>query len=384
MGLRLVIADSDKEYLNALVEYLANQELGKFYVTSLTEEHEFLEYIKNNENRSDIILIAAELCRKIKEKIREVNFGTVIILTAGDIPLNDLKYATINKYQCGNKIINDMRDIYQHQRGVIRVNAENERAKVIGVFSSQGGVGKTTVAVGLSIQLACEGKAVLYLNLENFPSTTLYFEGGEEKNFSNVLYYLQQQKPDISSKIKGAQCSDSYYGVYFFQPPDSPLDWNEVTEGQLERLLQELKKTGNYDYIVVDLSSSLNTKNIVVLGNCDNIILVLASTQVCRIKHQTLLRNLEIMSSVTKAPLTNKLHYILNCYDDKCSIPCAADDNLLDKEKLIKIPYISTLLLPAEKCYRIDMNCKFGTAMYQLVEDIKTEIKDERIGILDK
>jgi MinD-like ATPase involved in chromosome partitioning or flagellar assembly len=62
---------------------------------------------------------------------------------------------------------------------------------VISVVSPAGGTGKSSIAAGCSILCAGRGMRAFYMDLEDIPSTEMFFHGDSRQSFSNVIYQLK-------------------------------------------------------------------------------------------------------------------------------------------------------------------------------------------------
>lgn len=182
----LVIADEDKDYVSCLVDYIMCAHSAKFAVTSFTETASLLAHLEEGLNPPGIVLAGGKFI-PLLEQIAPGKRGLVIVL-CGEGQIGDRR--AINKFQFGEKIVSEMLRIFAEEASLeysFRQTLTHQKTKIMAVFSPVGGVGKTTIAVGASVQTAWEGKNCFYLNLENMASTPLYFTGEQEENFSGIL-----------------------------------------------------------------------------------------------------------------------------------------------------------------------------------------------------
>jgi cellulose biosynthesis protein BcsQ len=349
-----------------LVDYLISFQAAKFSVNSFTEERYLLEYLQKCEKTPDIVLASEDFYDKVRQNYQ----GLIIILVGGKTANISVACKTINKYQYGDRLVADIVKIYSEEGAVnssLSVQPLNtKKTRIIGIYSPVGGVGKTTIAVGASIQSAWEGKNIFYLNLENMSSTPLYFTGEQNENLSQVLYFLKNKGKSLSLQIEGAKCVDPQYNINYFQPPDSILDFNEDVSEELTILLRELKGSNQYHRIFVDMSSEINRNNLAVLRACDDIILVAQQNMASTVKIKYMLNELQLIRARENWDIMDKFKLVINKYALGSAID--VDQITFDgQENLLKIPFVEGLTLIQGEVYRLDLNSSFGKAMHELL-----------------
>jgi chromosome partitioning protein len=152
--------------------------------------------------------------------------------------------------------------------------------KIISVAMQKGGVGKTTTAVNLSAGLAELGCRVLAIDLDPQGNLTQHV-GHDPERISPTIYdvlkaELEGQPCDIHSCIVKT-------GEDFFLIPSQPeLSLVELSlmntlsrESILATILEEVN--GDYDFIIIDCSPSLNLLVINALTAADSIIIPIQS-----------------------------------------------------------------------------------------------------------
>lgn len=375
--LNLVVVDRDGEYVHSLLDYLMTEHAHQFLVSSYTEEKELASFLTEEEKTAncDLIVTSGDYYQQIKAKVKCM----VILLDDGKSKIKEKVERAINKYQYGERIVADILKLYTEE---IATQEEvlsdcdffdnKGKAKIIGIYSPIGGVGKTTIAVGACIQSAWEGQTVFYLNLENTPTTPLYFRGEQEKNLANVLYYLKGNKNKLALQIESSKCVDPLYRVHYFKPPDSIIDFNEDVTIELRSLLQILKTSQQYERIFVDLSSEINKNNLAVLKACDALILVAQDNMTSVIKLKGLYKEIRILFSPEKSEeLLKKCNLVLNKEFGVASGDVIAQNmpEVINNEKRViaRIPMVKHLVTLQEGLYKIDLNSGFGKAIHQLL-----------------
>ena len=207
----------------------------------------------------------------------------------------------------GEELLNTIRKVYeQNQRlkSLLRqTTSATQSGKVISVFSSKGGAGKTTIAVNLAVTLAQRKNAsigILDANLQ-FGDVALYLDLAPRATISDAI---------VEADSLDENNLDTYMTPYndrlsLMAAPTRPEQAGDITGGQVCAVLAQMKK--KYEYVVVDTSSDFNDITLSVLDNSD-VIVVLAGVDLPTIKNMKLC--LEIMQSLDYG--ADKVRVVLN------------------------------------------------------------------------
>jgi len=311
--LKLIIADTDETYVESIAEYMMLNYSQKIQVSSFTDKQCLIEYLSDEGNKIDVLLIESSM---YSDEIPTENTANVILLVAEKSDSDAGDFYTISKFQQGDKILSDIFNIFAQKddNGDVSIAGE-KKTKLVAVYSPIGGAGKTTVATSCAIQCAQKGLGVFYLNLEDFQSTPLFCDCKGDNNLSNILYYLKDNSKNLQMRIEGLKLYDSEYNLHYFCPPESLLDLQDSKPEELKTLLDEFRSMGQYDIVFVDMSSSFDDRNIAVLDACDEILLVLPQDAVSDIKIELFSNEMHILKERKGLDLSDKINMVLNKYN---------------------------------------------------------------------
>lgn len=364
--LNIVIADNDEAFLEALERFLRAYYRERFEMVCITTSKYLNEYIKNASKKIDILLIVPGFF-----PLRDMeNVNTIILMTDGRITAECEKYKTVEKFQTVQKLVRKIIDIYaDNNPDEVHVPFIDKKTKVIGVFSPNGGAGKTTMAIAMAMRSVQRGMKVFYLNLESVPSTSAFLDCNSEINLSHVLYFLKEKSKNLSLKVEGASLEYLNGGLNYFAPPDSPYEINEITGDDIRELVNQLKTLNKYDSILIDMCSMIDDRNMKIFEICDNIICILTTERCSQIKATQFLKLFEMAESKELQEIQNKIRFVMNKCDEMC---LNAQENFLIEGRLIeaRIPNRPEMFSSMGEKQEMSLRNDFGEAVNQLVSSV--------------
>lgn len=143
-------------------------------------------------------------------------------------------------------------------------------ARIIGIVSGKGGVGKTTFATNLGIALSGFGKRVVVVDCNITTPHLAYYLGA--KNYSITLNDVLRKDVDV----KFAPMDKD--GVMFIPGSENLNDIAKVEIDDLKKYVEKLSANNVYDYIVLDSAPGLGREAIATLKACNEIIFVTTPT----------------------------------------------------------------------------------------------------------
>lgn len=207
---------------------------------------------------------------------------------------------------------------------------KNNRCKIISIFSNKGGIGKTSLASNLALELSKitkENIALIDLNFQMGDITTFL----DLKPSFNISYMLENL--DKINETFLLSTLERYKGTSLYVLADPPYfkQADNIQPKQIAKLFSILKET--FSYIIVDAEASFDGKNIAALDNSDLIFLVTVANLPALRNTQRCLELFERLGYYKE-----KIKIIVNRYMENDEIKEDDIEKVLSKEIYWKIP----------------------------------------------
>jgi pilus assembly protein CpaE len=211
-------------------------------------------------------------------------------------------------------------------------NAKPKKSKcrVISVYSNKGGVGKTSIATNLALELAKmtkENVALIDLNFQ-LGDVTTFLDLKPSFNISYMLQNLDKINEDflLSTLEKYKDTS-----LYVLADPPYFKQVDDIVSKNISKLFEILRDT--FSYVVVDTSSGFDSKAMTVLENSDLVFFV-------TIVNLPALRNCQRCLELFEKMGFNqdKIQILINRYMENDEINAEDVEDVLGKRIYWKVP----------------------------------------------
>ena len=300
MSIRLVVADTDTEYLKRLTDVLQGYEdlqLSVFDSADKLQEALLKKHI-------DVLLFSSDI---YDGGLFSENIRVKIMLFDEDNPGNEAQRSLpqVQKYQSIPLIYQDMLRIYAEAGP--GATLPGSKTKFIAFYSPVGGAGKTTLSLACASRLARTGHKVFYLNLEDMPSDEVYLHNSFDVGITEILNKLDAHI-NMEAKLRGLLQSRED-GLSYTKHFDSPNDLREMTADEMGILLSDISATPLFEYVVVDMGCEYNARTVKVFETVDEIVLVERGDAYSEEKFKAFYSQLHIINEYGP-----KMKRVLNCY----------------------------------------------------------------------
>ena len=205
-----------------------------------------------------------------------------------------------------------------------------ESCRIISTFSNKGGIGKTSIAVNLAVELAQLTKdkvALIDLNLQlgdvaTFLDMTPPFAMDYIAN--NIQNLGEEELLKTMSRYKNTS-------LYVIADPLNIDKSQDITAEQIKNILTTLKKT--FSYIVIDIGTNIDSKTITALDMSD-LILLIAIVNLPAIR--SMQRCMELFEKLGYSK--EKIKLVLNRYIENEDIKATDIEEVVKQKVYWKIP----------------------------------------------
>jgi pilus assembly protein CpaE len=245
---------------------------------------------------------------------------------------------------------------------------EEIKSKVITVFSTKGGVGKTTIASNLAVCIARTTKkrvALIDLDLQ-FGDIAIMLNVSVKNTISDLIKEIGQ----IDSGIMEEYLVTHFSGVKVLPAPIKPEYAEYITSNHVEKIINTLREY--YHYIVIDTSASFHETVLTSLDMSDRILLV-STLDLPTIKNVK--AGLDVMETLHYPK--EKIHIVLNKASEQYGIKYKDFENTLRHPISAYIPEDSqTVITSANKGFPFVMTRTETKVAKAVMEICKNAISD--------
>lgn len=312
MKIKLAILEKDTNYLNRIVAAFSTKYSDKLEIYSFTDYKVALSNLDNT--KIDILLATEAFEVDITQLPKRCGFAYLV--DSADIDMVREQMA-ICKFQKADLIYKQILSLYsENTANISGIKLDNEGCKIISFMSISGGTGSSTMAAAFALACAARGKKALYLNLESFGSSDIFFTAEGQFDMSDIIYALKSKKANLALKLESCIRQDAS-GVYFFSQPKIALDLMELGTEEILRLISELSMSGAYEYIIVDMDFGLEKKFMDVYKQMHNIVIVGDGSEISNIKIIRAYEALTMLEQGADISITNRMSVIYNKFSNK-------------------------------------------------------------------
>lgn len=332
--LSTLIIDSDENAKELLKNYSNNLDflevtgcynsLEEAYNTILKEQPKIVFVNINTDSEKEYALI---------EKILNTTKQTKFIVTALSYDTNSI----IKAMRAGAReflpkpiLQEDFEKTLTKIKDITLGSDKTTNCKIITTFSNKGGIGKTSIATNLALEIA-------NITKEKVALVDMNFQLGDVATFLDI-------KPsfDISYVVKNLDGTDDEFllstldqyketSLYVLADPPYMEQAKDITPEQISKLFDALRKT--FAYVIVDTSNVMDGKTITVLDNTDFIMLVtivnLPAIRNCQ-------RCMDIFERLGYDPEKTKI--VINRYMENDEVSAEDVEEALNQKVYWKIP----------------------------------------------
>ncbi|WP_218094679.1 hypothetical protein [Paenibacillus solanacearum] len=271
----LVLLDSDAYFGDMLSAYIrSSDDAARFTVRCFKVFEQGLRFAE--ETTEPFILLIHESWLPLPDEVYRIKLGCTVIISNHPPSQGLLEYPVLCKYQPLDRLVSAVIAHY-NEFSVSEPLRGSKGTKVVAVYSTTGGAGKTVTAVHLAQQLALLGERTGCLSLEMLPSRAWYpaDAAASSEAFSGLLYYAKTNPQHIAGRLEKWKLKHPAFKFDYIPPTANVAEWREMTGADAAAMIGGIAAAGIYDTLVVDLESCPNEAGHSVLALADRVVWLL-------------------------------------------------------------------------------------------------------------
>lgn len=297
---RIIIADTDINYIAPLQFKFVEDFFEKVDVEIITDV-EYFEELFSAPQSADILIVSEEF---YSQSLQRHNISHIFVMNEqyNEEQTADHNVTPVFKYTSIKEIFNE---IIGKSADVLKEESASQETKIVLFYSASGGTGKTTVAMGIANSLTKGYKRVLYINTERLQTFQYMLNNHTAVTDAVVYSKLSAAAENIYSEIKHVIRKE----VFSYLPPfKAALMSLGLSYSVYEKIITSAKKSGEFDYIIVDADMTFDEDKARLLDVADKVVVVMRQTLASVFATNTLVSNINGAN-------TDKYIFICNDFD---------------------------------------------------------------------
>ena len=286
---RIIIADEDMDYVIPLQLKFAEDFFERIELEIISDPA-FFDQLFSTPQQADILIISEQL---YSTNLHRHNISHIFVMMEQyeEEQTADLKVNHIFKYTSIKEIFNEITGkSAEVLKGMVEKRQETQ---VILCYSGCGGVGKTTVAMGISAALTKNYKRVLYMNASHLQVFQQMLINHSPITTMDVYSRLANPGGNIYADIKHVIRKE----VFNYLPPfKASLLSLGLNYSVYKEIICSAKKSGDYDFIVVDTDVTFDEAKTELIGVADRVIVVTKQSMASVVATNILVSNINGVS----------------------------------------------------------------------------------------
>jgi hypothetical protein len=270
----LALCDPEEDYAEQLSAYLQSYREFPWEVVVYTGISQLADSEKQGE--IDLLLMAESIYAPQLPVEAE---ATVLLNESGLVRWSSLK--NVDKYQPAENVLKELLEIYMEKEEDFypRLNV-GQKPRIVGMYSPVRRCLQTSFALTYG-QLLAEKHRTLYLNFEHYAGMPELLPGEKGRDLSTLLYYMKADQSKFVLRMKILVQKKGQ--LDYIAPAYMGQNLIYITVQEWQQLLWRIGESGEYDYIILDLSENMQGL-LEILRRCCKVYMLVKEDFVARCK----------------------------------------------------------------------------------------------------
>lgn len=244
----MVLCDPEEEYAQLMTEFLKKHKELPWKIRTYTSVDDLL----HTEKAAVGLLVVSETA--YSEELQSIQTPRIIVLNeSGVVRWENVCY--VDKYQQADEVVREILQLYIEVADKCPPRLRRKTDTVfLGNYSPVHRCMQTSFALTMS-QLLAREHSVLYLNFEHYAGIAELLPDMQTLDMADLLYFLNAEKDKFLLRM---QTICRHVGNLDYIPPmKSGQNLLTITAAEWMKLLQKIEELGGYEYVILDLSESM-------------------------------------------------------------------------------------------------------------------------------
>lgn len=238
----------------------------------IISDRDYFDRLFSTPQKAEILIVSEDL---YDLSLQKHNIGNVFLMTEQyeEEQTADLNLTRIFKYTSIKEIFNEIQG-----KSASTLNVESntkQEPQIIVVTSAAGGVGKKTVAMGISACLAKQYKKVLYINASRLQNFQYLLDNNTTISSPDVYSKLISSSATVYNDIKHVIRKEMFNYLPAFK---TSLMSVGIDYSVYEKIALAAKRSGDFDFIIIDAESTFDEYKTKLIDIADKVIIVTNQT----------------------------------------------------------------------------------------------------------
>lgn len=296
----IILADTDEKFIASLEMKFVEELNDDLELEIITDEIYFNDYFSQPKN-AGVLVVSEDL---YSQELKRHNINQIFVLSEviDEGGTEDLEVERIFKYS-------SPKEIYKQvllKSNVATKDKEIKETIVVLVYSACGGVGKSTVSLGLSAALANSFNKVLYVNAQRINSFQ-FLLNNQTSIPNSVISEFYETTANLYGRVNHILRNEKFD---YLPPFSMALSSIGIDYSVYLELIKSAKASKKYDIIIVDTDITFDKEKTDLITLADKVIIVLEQTKSAVFSTNTLLKNINYSDN-------GKYYFVCNKFNDK-------------------------------------------------------------------
>lgn len=244
----MVLCDPEEEYAQLMTEFLKKHKDLPWKIRTYTSVEDLLR----TEKAAVGLLVISETA--YSEELQSLQTPRIIVLNeSGVVRWEGVRY--VDKYQQAEEVLREILQLYIEVADKCPPRLRRKTDTIfVGNYSPVHRCMQTSFALTMS-QLLAREHSVLYLNFEHYAGIAELLPDMQTLDMADLLYFLNADKDKFLLRM---QMICRHVGNLDYIPPmKSGQNLLTITAAEWMKLLQKIEELGGYEYVILDLSESM-------------------------------------------------------------------------------------------------------------------------------